>query len=84
MTDSEFELLDALYFTVSFDCLIKEFDFSEEVLVNELIALIQKAWVKCLDKVSEEEIVDIMEIKRNFNAYNFLASKEGLLAHNSR
>jgi len=84
MTDREYEILDALYFTVSFNTLVKELDSIEDKLINELIDLIKKDWVKCLDKETEEEIDDIAKIKANFKNYNFLASKKGLFAHNCR
>ena len=84
MTDREYEIIDALYFTVSFDFLKMELETEESVLVTELIALIKKDWVKCLEKVSEIEIEDIELVAKNYTNYNFLASKKGLTIHNSR
>ena len=84
MTDQEFELIDALYFTVSFKQLKKEVSFETEELKDQLKTLILKGWVKCLEPNSEEEIVDFTILDKNFLTYNYLATKEGLLAHNSR
>ena len=84
MTDREYEILDALYFTVSFDSLKKELEAEEVVLKDELIALIEKDWVKCLEKISEKEIEEIELVRNNYKEYNFLASKKGLTIHNSR
>ena len=84
MTDREYEILDALYFTVSFEALKKELETEELKLKEELLALIEKDWVKCLEKISEEEINDLGLIKNNYKNYNFLASKKGLTIHNSR
>ena len=84
MTDREYEILDALYFTISFESLQKELEAEELKLKDELLSLIEKDWVKCLEKISEEEIEDIELIKVNYKKYNFLASKKGLTLHNSR
>lgn len=84
MTDREYEILDALYFTVSFDILKKELETEEVKLMKELQELIKKGWVKCLEKISEQEIEEIELVKMNYKEYNFLASKKGLMIHNSR
>jgi hypothetical protein len=84
MTDREYEILDALYFTVSFDTVKNELEADELILRDELLALMSKGWVKCLEKISEEEVEDKNLVKSNYKEYNFLASKTGLIAHNSR
>ena len=84
MTDREYEILDALYFTVSFDYLEKELETESVKLRDELITLINKGWVKCLEKISEKEVEEIDRIKEKYKDYNYLASKKGLMAHNSR
>ena len=84
MTDREYEILDALYFTVSFDWLKNELEADELILKDELMALLEKDWVKCLEKISEAEISDKELVLKNYKEYNFLASKEGLKVHNSR
>jgi hypothetical protein len=56
----------------------------EFALVNGLHALIQKGWVKCLAKETDEEIVVTDNFKAEFKKYNYLATKAGLLAHNSK
>lgn len=84
MSNREYEILDTLYFTVSFDYLEKELNTESVQLRDELIALINKGWVKCIEKISEKEIEDIERIKNNYKEYNYLASKKGLMAHNSR
>ncbi|HVD98629.1 MAG TPA: hypothetical protein VNB90_10535 [Cytophagaceae bacterium] len=83
MTDREYEILDALYFTISFEGVKKELQTEETQLRDELLALIEKGWVKCLEKITEKEI-ELALVKNNYKEYNYLASKKGLLAHNSR
>jgi hypothetical protein len=84
MTDREYEILDALYFTISFDVLIRELETEEMKLIEELLELIRKGWVKCLEKNSEQEVEVLELVKMNYKEYNFLASKKGLMIHNSR
>ena len=84
MTDREYEILDALYFTISFEVLKKELEAEESELKEELLLLIEKDWVKCLEKISEKEMEDKELVKINYKEYNFLASKKGLMVHNSR
>ncbi len=84
MTDREYEIIDALYFTVSFDYLEKELETEETQLRDDLILLIEKGWVKCIEKISEKEIETKELILSNYKEYNYLASKKGLLAHNTR
>ncbi len=84
MTDREYEILDALYFTVSFEWLKNELEAEEVELRDELLLLKEKGWVKCLEKVSEKEIEENEMVKKYYKEYNFLASKNGLIVHNSR
>ena len=84
MTDKEFEILDVLYFTIPFDEFKKELDWDEAEIVEELDKLIKKGWVKCLQKLTEEEVEDLSQFKTEYKKYNYLATKEGLFAHNSR
>ncbi len=84
MTDREYEIVDALYFTVSFEYLEKELETEGPQLRDELLALIEKGWVKCFEKNTEQEIETKELINSNYKNYNYLASKKGLMVHNSR
>ncbi len=84
MTDTEFEILDTLYFLISFEELKNELGYTEEVLKKELMQLIQKGWVKYMEKITDREIDDIKEFEFHYKKYNYLATKEGLFAHNSK
>lgn len=84
MTDTEFEILDTLYFLISFEELRIELGFTEEVLKEELIQLIKKCWVKYMEKITDREIDDLKEFEFHYKNYNYLATKEGLFAHNSK
>ena len=84
MTDLEFDIMDELYFIISFEELMKNLSMEESELLNALHALIQKGWVKCLEKESDEEPETMDNFKAEFKKYNYLATKAGLLAHNSK
>jgi hypothetical protein len=84
MTDTEFEILDALYFIVSFEELKAELGYSEGSLKKELLSLIDKGWVKMMERISDIEIRDRKEFEFHYKNYNYLATKDGLFAHNSK
>jgi hypothetical protein len=84
MTDKEFDILDELYFTIAFDSLKSKLPFQDLELREELLGLIKKGWVKCLQKQTDEEMNDLENFEKEYKNYNYLASKAGLLAHNSR
>ena len=84
MTEAEFEIIDALYFTLTFEQLEKELNWDKELIKNELIELIRKGWVKALEKGSEDEVEDLSQWNNHYLRYLYLATKEGLMAHNSR
>lgn len=84
MSDLEFDILDELYFLISFDKLVGELGIEEKVIVNELITLVGKGWVKVFEGENELEVGKLDFLHKNYKNYNYLASKSGLLAHNSR
>jgi hypothetical protein len=84
MTDPEFDIMDELYFISPFEELMKNLSMKESDLVNGLHALIQKGWVKCLEKETDNELDVTDNFKAEFKKYNYLATKAGLLAHNSK
>lgn len=82
MTDIEFDVLDELYFVISFRQLQAEVDIEEEILKDTLISLLNKGWAKCFLSASEEALQDEININHQYKEYFYLASKAGLLAHN--
>jgi hypothetical protein len=84
LTEAEFDLIDSLYFTLSFEQLQKDLDWEENVIRTELKKAMERGWVKALVKGTEEEIYDFSIIERNYTEYLYLATKKGLMVHNSR
>jgi hypothetical protein len=83
MTDNEFDVLDELYFVTSYNDLLKQLDFSDDLLITTLNMLKDKGWVKFLKDIDQEWNITELTIDQIKQSY-FLASKSGLLAHNSQ
>lgn len=80
MNDEEFDVLDELYFIISFDDLLEHSDLDRDALHRILIELKRKEWVRVY-REQNEEIVDT-DLEADFESYFYLASKKGLMAHN--
>lgn len=83
MTDSEFDLLDELYFVIHFDEVFKKLNWEKDVLIKELFNLLEKKWIKILNPKSMLEITTPPDTKE-YAQCCFLATKKGLMAHNSK
>jgi len=84
--DLEIDILNCLYFVEPFDKILEEVSYPPNVVADALKTLIHK---KMVSVMSWEE--DSGDYKRSFiydtdnmRAFSYLATKEGLLAHNSR
>jgi DNA-binding HxlR family transcriptional regulator len=84
MTDLEFEILDEIYFVESFENLQKKLEIEKQVLKDTLKQMIEKGWVKCFANQYTEVVFDTHSFEEKYQIYHYLATKEGLLAHNSR
>ena len=83
MTDIEFELIDNLYFVQSFEALCKTMGMNEYEMKQQLLSLVQKDWVKVMDKQTDEEISNIEIWTAACDNYFYLATKKGLFEHNT-
>ena len=84
MTSTEDIIIDQLYFVTRFDDVLDGVELLPEALAAELWKLIEKGWVKCYLNPETEIQVSDSEFQDNFRNYHYLASKQGLLAHNRR
>ncbi|MCU0400592.1 MAG: hypothetical protein MUE75_06195 [Algoriphagus sp.] len=82
MSDLEFDLLDELYFVQGFDYLQESLGWEDEVLMETLTSLYKKAMIKCLTGPDEERFDQVDIFKEGKELY-FLATKKGLMAHNT-
>ena len=83
MTEIEFEVLDELYFLQSYQYLINTLKMEDDNLKETLSILITKGWVRCYRSPTEEVDFEHSIFEKNYRNYHYLASKAGLLAHNS-
>lgn len=84
MSDTEFDVLDELYFVQPFAYLVDELELDELELREVLSALIEKGWVKCFLSMQEEELTHEVKLEEKYKEYFYLATKAGLMAHNGR
>lgn len=83
MTNDEFTILDELYFVTKYANLQSSCEEDLEGELNEvLVGLIEKDWVSAMASV-DEKLKWNSSLKENLPQYFFLATKKGLLAHNS-
>ena len=83
MTQIEFDILDELYLIQSFDELINTVELNEAELQQALHNLLKKDWVRCYFPPTQELIFEKTVFEKGFRKYHYLATKAGLLAHNS-
>jgi DNA-binding Lrp family transcriptional regulator len=84
MTDIEFDVIDELYFVTPFDTLADQVAIPEQELKQTLQNLLAKGWIKCFKTASEELMPAALNFDKEYRQYYFLATKAGLLAHNSK
>ena len=82
MSDEEFDLLDELYFVQPFDYLQSELGWDDEVILKTLDSLYKKGMIKCLTQPDEERFDSVNVLKEGKELF-FLATKKGLMAHNT-
>lgn len=84
MSDNEFDLLDELYFVTSYPDLRSTLSLSDEELCESLQSLIRRGYVKILypDQDTEHEY-DESAFAQHCHDYFYLATKAGLVVHNS-
>ena len=84
MSDLEFDVLDELYFVQSYNELGKTTGFEDDLLKKVLKKLLNKKWIKCLSSMTEDIPYEEVDFDKDFRSIFYLATKSGLLAHNSQ
>jgi hypothetical protein len=84
MTEIEFDILDELYFVASYPDLRSTLSLSDDELCKGLQALLAKGYIRIMypDQDTEHEY-DPEVFSKHCHDYFFLATKAGLVVHNS-
>jgi hypothetical protein len=83
VSDLEYDVLDELYFIQSFAQLVEATHLEEKELKQVLIKMQAKGWVRCYHSASDEIPQDDIDIDVNYTHYLYLASRNGLIKHNT-
>lgn len=83
MTDLEFDLLDELYFVKSFEEIRNALGWEDEIILKTLGSLLERGWIRCYFTPTQEIMDDEIDLPGKFRKLFYLASKDGLFAHNS-
>jgi hypothetical protein len=83
MSDLEYDVLDELYFIQSFKDLKSTLQWDDAMLRSTIERLFSKDWVRCYLTPTEEIFLDDIDIETQYHKYYYMASKDGLFAHNS-
>ena len=86
LNDVQFRILDALYFVESFDNILEDAGGPEAVIADELKMLIDQGLVQVMefDEKIKDFVKSIFYDTDNMRAFHYLATRKGLLKHNSR
>ncbi|MCP4460547.1 MAG: MarR family transcriptional regulator [Cytophagales bacterium] len=82
MTDAEFDILDELYFVISFQDLLEQLDMDKTELSKHLKKFYSRGWLRFFSSPDGTADVEEVSVESLSNSY-LLASKAGLKAHNS-
>lgn len=84
MNEVEYDIMDQLYFVTSFEDIKQQTGLEDDVILSVLWNFINKDWVKCFKDPEKEVEVREDDFRTKFEKYHYLASKQGLFAHNVR
>lgn len=85
MTELEFDIIDELYFVTSFRHLADALRLTPEELKKGLQPLMQQGYIKCFYPDPDTEVdYNPVDFNQQGSQCYFLATKAGLMVHNSR
>ncbi|MFN3761379.1 MAG: hypothetical protein ACK4SF_19365 [Algoriphagus aquaeductus] len=82
MSDREFDLLDELYFVQGYTYLKESLGWEDQLLMETLNTLYTQGMIKCLAGPDNERF-DQVDIFIEGKDLYYLATKKGLMAHNT-
>lgn len=85
MTDIEYDIIDELYFVTSFKDLTTTLSLSNDELCYSLQDLVVLGYIKCFYPDPDTEVeYNEATFGKQCQQYYFLATKAGLMVHNTR
>ena len=86
LSDIEYDILNAIYFVEPFQNILDECKAPENIVADVLKQLIAKKYVSPMqfNEEKQEYIRTYFYDSDDMRAYHYLATKEGLMIHNSR
>jgi hypothetical protein len=86
LTDIEYDVLNAIYFVEPLDNILAECNAPENIVCDVIKQLIAKKYVTPMlfDEQKQEFVRTFFYDSDNMRAYSYLATKDGLMAHNTR
>lgn len=86
LSDIEYDILNAIYFVEPFQNILDECKTPEKIVADVLKHLIAKKYVTPMqfDEQKQDYIRTYFYDSDDMHAYHYLATKEGLMIHNSR
>lgn len=82
MSETEFDLLDELYFVQTYDFIKNSLEWTDDLLLETLDSLYKAGMIKCLTTPDAERF-DAVDILSEGKKLYYLATKKGLMAHNT-
>jgi hypothetical protein len=82
MTNNEFDLLDELYFVQPYSYLKETLGWEDDQLLVTLQSLFEQQYIKCLFE-PDDEVFDQIDLKTKGKNLYYLATKKGLMNHNT-
>jgi hypothetical protein len=81
MTDDEFDFLDEVYFVTPYHEIKAALSWEEGRMLGCIHDLVEKGWIRCYAGADTELLPQELD-PQQYTHYSYLASKQGLLAHN--
>lgn len=85
LSDLERDILNSVYFVEPFENILEEVNLPAPIVADGIKTLIHKKMIVAMrwDEDKMEYVRSFIYDSDNMKAYSYLATKEGLLAHNS-
>lgn len=86
LQEIDYDILNSLYFVEPFDKILEEVNHPPKIVGDCLKQLIAKKLVSAMkwDEEKQEYIRSFVFDSDNMHAYSYMATKEGLLIHNTK